>query len=176
MTASAAAFALMAAFAKRLLPAAPIQAIVVSRGTIMAVVFVALARYQGAPVFGNRPLVLLFRGLLGYAALSCYLWSVQHIPLGDAVLIQYSHPIFIAALAPFVLHEPTSRGHWALVVTALCGVALIVSPSGELRGAALVGALGSMLSALAYITVRDLSRTEHPLTILVWFPLASIPP
>jgi drug/metabolite transporter (DMT)-like permease len=26
------------------------------------------------------------------------------------------------------------------------------------------------------MTVRDLARTEHPLTILVWFPLASIPP
>jgi drug/metabolite transporter (DMT)-like permease len=176
MTASAAAFALMAAFVKRYLPDAPIQSVVLSRGTIMAAIFVALARFQGAPILGKRPVVLLLRGLLGYAALSCYLWSVQHIPLGDAVLIQYSHPIFIAAIAPFLLHEPTSRGHWALVLMALCGVALIVSPSGEVRSAALVGTLGSMLSALAYVTVRDLSRTEHPLTILVWFPLATIPP
>jgi drug/metabolite transporter (DMT)-like permease len=176
MTASAAAFALMAAFVKRYLPDAPIQSVVLSRGTIMATIFLVLAKLQGAPILGKRPLVLLLRGLFGYAALSCYFWSVQHIPLGDAVLIQYSHPIFIAALAPFLLHEPTSRGHWALVLTALAGVALIVTPSGEVRSAALVGTLGSLLSALAYMTVRDLSRTEHPLTILVWFPLATIPP
>src|SRR5262245_35542790 len=176
MTASAASFALMAAFVKRYLPHAPIQSVVLSRGTIMAAIFIAVARFQGAPILGKRPLVLLLRGLLGYAALSCYVWSVQHIPLGDAVLLQYSHPIFIAALAPFLLHEPTSRGHWSLVLTALLGVALIVSPSGELRSAALVGTLGSLLSALAYMTVRDLARTEHPLTILVRFPLATIPP
>src|SRR5207247_2494446 len=40
---------------------------------------------------------------------------------------------------------------------------------------ALIGLSGSMLSGLAYMAVRRLSRTEHTLTILVWFPLATIP-
>jgi drug/metabolite transporter (DMT)-like permease len=54
-------------------------------------------------------------------------------------------------------------------------VALIIGPSGHIRGAALVGLCGSMLSGLAYMAVRRLSKTEHPLTILIWFPLATIP-
>jgi drug/metabolite transporter (DMT)-like permease len=175
MVASAAAFALMAAFAKLLLPDAPIQAVVFSRGTMMTAVFVALALWRRVPLGGKRPAMLLLRGLLGYVALSCYFWSVQHLPLGDAVLLQYSHPIFIAAIAPFLLREKSSLGHWALVLVALAGVALIVGPTGQLRGGALVGVAGAMCSGLAYLTVRDLSRTEHPLTILVWFPLATIP-
>ena len=32
-----------------------------------------------------------------------------------------------------------------------------------------------MLSGIAYVAVRKLSKTEHILTILVWFPLATIP-
>jgi drug/metabolite transporter (DMT)-like permease len=32
-----------------------------------------------------------------------------------------------------------------------------------------------MLSGIAYMAVRKLSKTEHTLTILVWFPLATIP-
>jgi drug/metabolite transporter (DMT)-like permease len=61
------------------------------------------------------------------------------------------------------------------VLAALGGVALIVGPAGNPRGPALIGLAGSMLSGIAYVAVRKLSKTEHILTILVWFPLASIP-
>jgi len=175
MVVSAACFALMAAIAKRTLPDTPMQAVVLSRGLLMTATFVALARRQGIPLLGNNPRMLLVRGLLGYGALSCYFWSVQHLPLGDAVLLQYSHPIFVAAIAPFVLREATGRWHWPLVFAALVGVALIVGTAGHLRGPALVGLTGSLLSGLAYMAVRKLSKSEHTLTILVWFPLATIP-
>ena len=175
MVVSAACFALMAAIAKRMLPETPMQAVVLSRGLLMTATFVTLARRQGIPLLGNDPRMLLVRGLLGYGALSCYFWSVQHLPLGDAVLLQYSHPIFVAAIAPFFLREVTGRWHWPLVFAALVGVALIVGTAGHLRGPALVGLTGSMLSGLAYMAVRKLSKTEHTLTILVWFPLATIP-
>jgi drug/metabolite transporter (DMT)-like permease len=175
MVVSAACFALMAAIAKRMLPDTPMQAVVLSRGLLMTATFVTLARRQGVPIFGRSPKMLLARGLLGYGALSCYFWSVQHLPLGDAVLLQYSHPIFVAAVAPIFLNEATGRWHWPLVLAALFGVALIVGPAGQPHGPALVGLAGSMLSGLAYMAVRRLSRTEHTLTILVWFPLATIP-
>lgn len=175
MVASAAAFSLMAAMAKLLLPSTPTQAVVLSRGVMMTVLIALLARRRGVSLLGTRPGRLLVRGLLGYAAVSCYFYSVQHLPLGDAVLLQYSHPAFVAALAPAVLGERTGKGHWWLVGAALAGVALIVGPSGELRGSAWIGLTGALLSGLAYLTVRDLSRTEHPLTILVWFPATTIP-
>ena len=175
MIVSAACFALMAAIAKKLLPSTPMQAVVLSRGILMTATFVTLARRQGVRILGHNPPILLLRGLLGYGALSCYFWSVQHLPLGDAVLLQYSHPIFVAAIAPFFLREAIGRWHWPLVLAALGGVALIVGPAGHLRGPALIGLSGSMLSGLAYMAVRKLSKTEHTLTILVWFPLATIP-
>jgi drug/metabolite transporter (DMT)-like permease len=175
MVASSASFALMAAFAKKLLPNTPIQAVVFSRGLMMTAIFAAIARWQKAPLVGRRPGMLLLRGLLGYAALSCYFYSVQHLPLGDAVLLQYSHPVFVAAIAPLALGERTSRGHWWAVIAALGGVALIVRPAGGVRVEALVGVLGAVLSALAYMAVRRLSRTEHATTIMLWFPLATIP-
>ncbi len=175
MVVSAACFALMAAVAKSMLPATPMQAVVLSRGILMAATFVILARMQGVPILGKDPPMLLLRGLLGYGALSCYFWSVQHLPLGEAVLLQYSHPVFVALIAPFFLREATGRWHWPLVLAALFGVALIVGPAGDLRAPALIGLLGSMLSGIAYMAVRKLSKTEHPLAILVWFPLATLP-
>jgi drug/metabolite transporter (DMT)-like permease len=175
MVLSAAMFSLMAAMAKLLLPHAPMQAVVLSRGVMMTTVCAAYAARRGLPIFGRRPRMLMLRGLLGYAALSCYFYSVQHLPLGDAVLLQYSHPAFVAALAPILIGEKMERGHWPLVLMALAGVALIVGPSGELRHGALIGLSGSMLSGLAYMTVRELAKTEHPVTIMIWFPLMTIP-
>lgn len=175
MVVSAAAFALMAAVVKKLLPTAPTQAVIFSRGVAVCAVFMVMARLRGVPIVGKRPGMLLLRGLLGYGALSCYFYAVQHLPLGDAVLLQYSHPVFIAALAPIVLGETTRRGDWPLIVAALVGVALIVRPAGAVRIEALIGVVGSLLSGLAYMTIRRLAQTDNPLTILIWFPLATIP-
>jgi drug/metabolite transporter (DMT)-like permease len=175
MVISAAAFALMAAFAKKLLPDTPTQAVVLSRGLMMTTVFVIAARWRGTSIVGRRPGLLLARGLFGYVALSCYFYSVQHLPLGDAVLLQYSHPIFVGLIASIFLGESVARGHWWLVLVSLVGVGLIVSPAGQVRVDALVGVAGALMSGMAYLLVRRLSRTESPMTILVWFPMVSIP-
>lgn len=175
MLASAGAFALMAAVSKLFLPDTPTQAIVLSRGLLMTLVFVALARRERVSMLGRRPRVLCLRGLLGYGAVSCYFYSVQALPLGDAVLLQYSHPVFVAALAPLLLGERVAPRHWLWVLAAFAGLGLIVGPRGEIEPSALVGLAGALLSGLAYMTVRGLSRTEHPLTILVWFPAVTIP-
>ena len=34
---------------------------------------------------------------------------------------------------------------------------------------------GAILTALAYISVRELSKKEHPLVIIYYFPLVSVP-
>jgi drug/metabolite transporter (DMT)-like permease len=175
MVASAACFALMAAIVKGWLSAAPSQAVVLSRGVLMSVTFVLLARRKGVSLVGRRRGLLLLRGLLGYAALSCYFWSVQHLPLGDAVLLQYSHPIFVACVAPWLLCEPTSGRHWVTVLVAFSGVAVVVGPSGHLGPATAIALTGALCSGLAYVAIRQLAATEHPLTIMVWFPLTTIP-
>lgn len=176
MVVSAAFFAMMAAAVKALLPETPVQAVVLSRGLMVTVVFVVLARRRGLSLLGERTGLLVLRGLFGYVGLTCYFVAVQHLPLGDAVVIQYSHPLFVAMFAPFLLGERTSVVHWLLVTVALVGVAQVVGATGDLRATALVGVCGAVSSALAYICVRGLSRTEHSLVILLWFPLATIPP
>ena len=39
----------------------------------------------------------------------------------------------------------------------------------------LLGLAGALCTALAYVCVRKLSVTEHPLVIILYFPLVSIP-
>lgn len=35
--------------------------------------------------------------------------------------------------------------------------------------------VGALLTAVAYVSVRELGRSEHPQVIVLWFPLISIP-
>ncbi len=179
MVASAACFSLMAVFIRLFLEKSPSQSVVFTRAVAMTLVFGCMAWAKGVPLVGRQPGKLVLRGLLGYGAVSCYFWSVNHVGIADAVLLQYSHPIFVALLAPMILGEIPGRWHWPLVGIAFCGLAVVVGSGSALGGAirteALVGLLGSLLSGLAYITIRKLSSTEHPLTILVWFPAVMIP-
>jgi drug/metabolite transporter (DMT)-like permease len=181
MVASAFSFALMAACVKLFLPTVPTGRTVFWRGTVMALAFFLIARLRGVSVRGTRHGKLVLRGLLGAGAVSCYFWSVQHLSIGDAVLIQYSHPVFVAVMAPLFLGEKTGRGHWLWVSAAFAGMWVVVrygvggAAGGGGASDAIVGLCGSLLSGFAYMTVRDLSRTENAWTILVWFSATMAP-
>jgi drug/metabolite transporter (DMT)-like permease len=69
---------------------------------------------------------------------------------------------------------------WSTAFAIACGVAgvtLVVHPSGAgLDPAGVAIALGAATcSAIAYVTVRQLVKTEHPLVIVWYFPLIATP-
>ncbi len=175
MAASAFSFALMVALYRLLLPGVPSQAAVFWRAVGMSVTFAVAALLQGVPLIGRSPWLLFWRGLIGWVSVSCYFASVEHLPLGDAILFQYSNPLFVAMLAPWMMSERTSARHWMLVLLAFLGLALVVGAHGALNTAIAIALFGSVGNALAYISVKQLTRTEHPLTILFWFPAVCVP-
>ena len=179
MAVSAFFFAVMAAAAKHLGPGISPQEIILVRGVLNVAFTLWLLRRRGIPWRPRRTGLLVLRGALGYFALSAYLWSVAHQPLATAVLLQQVHPVFTAVLAAWFLAErPGPRFVPAFLLAAL-GVA-VLSPAGggapvTSPAALLVGLLGAVLSSAAYVTVRDARRTEQELTIILWFPLTSVP-
>lgn len=180
MALSAFFFAVMAAGAKLLGGRVPPQEVILVRGVLNALFMLWLLRRRGLSWRPRRPGLLVLRGALGHFALSCYFWSVARQPLATAVLLQQVHPVFTAVLAAWFLAEKPGKRFVPAFLLAGSGVALLVP-----RGAAaatepslaplLVGLLGALLSAAAYVTVRDASRTEHEETIVLWFPLTSVP-
>ena len=192
MVASAACFAAMAPFTRKWLTQVEPQSIVLSRAVAMVVVFAVWGRAAGIALAGRDRAGLVVRGLLGYLAISCYVWSTQHLPPGKAVLLQYSHPVFVASLAPLLLREKPGPLHWPLVVAGFAGLTLALGVAGfgattgattgasDPRGLApdhawVVGLMGACLSGLAYMMVRRIAATEAPVTIVFWFALVMLP-
>ena len=171
MALSAVAFSVMAALVKIAGPSIPNQELVALRSLASIAPIVLLFRWRGVPVRVNRPGWLFVRGLFGYIAISCWFLSLNHLSLPDAVMIQYTSPVFVALMAPLFLRErsrPLER--WALAA-ALVGVAIVVRPGfGVTFGGALVGLGGAVCSAGAYMTVRWLRHSDHPFMVMLAFP------
>ena len=182
MVLSAFFFAVMAAGAKLLGGRIGSQEVILVRGVLNALFMLWLLRYRGLSWRPNRTGILVLRGALGHFALSCYFWSVSRQPLATAVLLQQVHPVFTAVLAAWFLKERPGRRFVPAFLLAALGVVLLAPRGAPAPGSApaslvpvLVGLLGAFLSAAAYVAVRDASRTEHEETIVLWFPLTSIP-
>ncbi len=140
-----------------------------------------LRRYGISP-WGENKRLLLLRGLLGTTALFCVFQAITTLPLASATVIQYTYPTFTAIAAWFFLNEGIGRRIGMAVMLGWVGIIFVIKPNWinlnttELpHTSVLVALAGAILTALAYISVRKLSKTEHPLVIVHYFPLVSIP-
>ena len=106
-----------------------------------------------------------------------------HLPLAEATLLQFMHPVFTVALAAGLLGERIGRGIWFGIPLAVAGVLLVVRPAFLFGGAAApldpfavaVALSGAFFAADAYVTVRHLARTgENPLAIVFSFPAVTV--
>ena len=157
--------------------------IVLMRGVMtLALSWWALTQVGISP-WGTQRRLLVFRGTLGSMALLCYFYSLLHLPLGEAALIQNMNPVFATLLAAFLLHEHLRAPEVICLIASLVGVLLIAHPA-PLFGAqaasvapmAIIIALGgAFFSGSAYTLVRKMRSTEHPLVIVFYLPLLSVP-
>jgi len=166
-------FSVMAALVKAI-PRIPAQEKVFVRSALNVAFTLALMWRYEVPVLGRNVRVLALRGALGYLALSCHFWSLGALPLALALVLHNTSPLIVALIAPAILGEATGPRTLALAAAGFAGVALVLRPEG---GVALVPGLvalaGGLMSALAYVTVRGIGKSEHPLTVVLYFPLVS---
>lgn len=164
----------------------PSSMIVLARAVVALGLSYALVRRAGYNPWGTHRGLLFLRGLFGFGALTCFYYSLTHLPLAEATVIQYMNPIFTALLAAVVLRERIRAVDFVSVAVSLVGVALVAKPSflfGPAEGGGAVydplvvgiALLGAILSAGAYVAVRKAGGAEPALVVVFWFPLVATP-
>jgi drug/metabolite transporter (DMT)-like permease len=127
--------------------------------------------------------------VLGTAALVCVYAAVVRLPMATATVLQYLYPTLTAGLAWPLLGERLGPGLLLAMLLGWLGVLVIAAPvalpaAGSGNGTALASTdplglalalAGALLTALAYVAVRQLGRSEHPLVIVLYFPLMAVP-
>ena len=187
MLSSAISFSLMGVCVKAVGGRIPVAEVVLARSAVSLVLSIVMLRQAGLNPWGQRRGLLVLRGVIGTGALLCVFAALAQLPLAPATVLQYLQPTFTALLAWLLLGERVGP---RVLLAALLGWLAVVVLSNPAELSSLVGALGggtalplagvlwalggALLSAFAYVSVRALGRTEHPLVIVFYFPLVGL--
>ena len=154
---------------------ADVWMIIFVRSLVIAIAVAIFAGFQGISLKVNDRKKMFLRCLTGLIAMLLYFTALSLIPIGQAVTLQYTAPLFVALLSGRLISEKVSSSVLILLLTAFVGIVLIVSPDLESIDSNALLALGSGLFAgLAYIFVRDLRKTESPSSVVFWFAAFSV--
>ena len=163
-------FAIMGAFAKLASEHMSSLEVVFFRN-IAGVIIVGLAvlkkpmRHQG-----GKPLLLFFRGFMGFVALLAFFYNIAHISLGDAMTYSKTSPIFTAIFAWLFLREKLGIKAWMAVFVGFVGIVFITQPSGfGFSKYDWLGIFSGIGAALAYTSVRELKRYYDTRAIVLSF-------
>ncbi len=175
MLGAALLFALMSVMVKLLSHSLPNAMVVFLRSGLSLLVLVpAVARRGLAQLRTAHLKEHLVRGVVGMAAMYCFFFAIAKLGLAEALLLNYSLPLFIPLVERAWLGVPIARGIWRPLLIGMCGLVLILKPGlGLFRPAALIGMMGAVFAAIAQVGVRRLTRSESVTKIVFYFSVCS---
>lgn len=139
---------------------------------------------------------LWVRGGMGAAAVLCFFYAIQHLPLPDAVTLQFTTPPFAAAFAVCLANEKWKTLDMMGAVVCLLGVVLIAhpawlfgkeqdeeatdssttgDPTNKTVGAIAVALLGAAFAGLAYTSVRKIGHGASANVMVLYYSILSLP-
>ncbi|MGB5919094.1 DMT family transporter [Arcobacter sp.] len=160
-------FAFMGAFAKELSSSMSSIEVVFFRN-IFGVVLIALSLYK-KPVkqTGGKPLLLFFRGFVGFLALLTFFYNISNISLAEAMTFSKTSTIFTAIFAYIFIKEKLGIRGWIGVFIGFIGILFITKFDGStLDKTDWLGIFSGVGAALAYTSVREL-RTFYDTRVIV---------
>ena len=145
----------------------------------MPVLMVTLVRYlmhvalmtavvlpsQGRALFRTRSLSRqLVRGMLMVLSTVLFFSVLKRLPLAEATSLNFMAPLFLMAMAPWLLNEPHRLHRWLGVLMGFAGVLIVVRPGAQLD---LIGVGLGLLTAITFaffqISTRRVAH-DNPLT------------
>lgn len=154
----------------------PTHEIVFFRSLISLIICVVWIRKLGIPFFGQNKKWLTIRGFAGMSALFLFFHTVKHMPLASATTIQYISPVFTVLLATQMMGERVRPVQWLLFLMAFGGVLMIKGFDERISYFYLaIGVLSALISGLAYNAIMKCRATDHPITVVLYFPLIATP-
>ena len=174
-------FSIMTVCVKKIDERIPIYELVFFRSLISLLITSIIIRKKNINPWGNNKTLLILRGVLGTIALLSIFYAIRNMPLSISTVIQYTYPIFISIFAGILLKEKITKIIIIAVLVGWTGIMVILNPIQlstinveiDLLSVS-IAFLGSISTALAYITVKKLSFNEDIFIIIKYFPLVSL--
>lgn len=153
---------------------------VLSRGLCGMLVCAYWARRGDLPLRPSGWTMLALRCLSGVGAVGLYYRSLGPggTDMVTAAMLLKTSPLWVALLSPVVLGERPTTRIWGALALGLAGVVVVsLDPAKGWRpnlanlGVAL-SLIAGVCSAFAYMSLRKLATTDHPVTVVATFSAA----
>lgn len=114
----------------------------------------------------------VLRNLFHFGGQNLWFWSLTMIPLAQVFALEFTSPIWVILLSPFVLGERLTAPRLIAAGLGFLGVLLVARPDFGHLNAGVAAAAGSAIcfAATALMTKR-LTRGESIVSILFWLTL-----
>jgi len=123
-------------------------------------------------VTGRELLFLLAFGVVGVALVQwLYFVAIHNLPVGIALLIEFTAPLFVALFARFVYRELIRRRIWVAVALCITGLALVVEvwAGVAFSTVGVTAALGGAFGLTAYLLMAEHERRDRDAVSLSFY-------
>ena len=119
---------------------------------------------------GGKIHLLFMRGFFGFSAMILFFYTITVIPLGEAITLNKTSPLFVSILAFYLLGEHLNKNAIIALLIGLIGIILITKPFNmSISYAHLLGVLGGLFAALAYATIKKIKNIYDSRIIVLSF-------
>lgn len=145
-------------------------------GALVVAAILSASRKGLAQLRTTQPGLHVIRHSLHFVGQNAWFIAVaSSIPLAQVFALEFTSPIWVALMAPFVLGERMGRRKWLGVAVGFLGLLVVarpgLSPADWGQAAALLAAVGF---AVANVLTKRLTRTDGTWTILFWMTLSQM--
>ena len=113
------------------------------------------------------------RNLFHYTGQNLWFYAVAVIPLSQLVALEFTNPIWVALLAPFLLGETLTRARILAAVIGFVGVLIVAQPGSQpLDIGHAAAAASAVCFAMNTIYTKQIMRFDSVLCVLFWMTLS----
>ncbi len=158
----------------------PFFQIVFFRGFTSVIILGTMMIAKGETFRIKNKKLLLLRCVVGTTAMMMAFYALTKTSIGNVATLLHTSPVFVAFLSPIFLKEKPNMHLLVWILLAFVGVIFIVKPNQDIfHNVSILALIAGFLAGVAYMSVRQLHKTEQTLTITFYFllfvSLASLP-
>ena len=144
--------------------------IVFFRNLIGVALILYALKHTPPKLTGGKWYLLITRGVLGFSAMILFFYTITTIPLGEAITLNKTSPLFVTILAYYLLKEHLNLNTIFALLIGFLGVVLIVKPFGmSISYEHFLGILGGFFAAAAYTTIKKIKDIYDARVIVLSF-------
>lgn len=141
------------------------------RSAVSLFFIILMMKMDGLKFRTNYLMLHMKRSLVGFISLILFFYAITHLPLSTAISLNYTSPLFVGLLLPFILKRKLNLKIYLMIFVGFIGVFFILKPSFHDQSliAGFIGILSGLGAGIAYLYVTQLGQLKEPDARTVFF-------